>query len=158
MVLICFDSMHILVSFACTQHGVYSWDVAWALKYDYIMLSHTPRIGITIWFSYQHSNLMQISFWSHPDANLGIATKFCICHDSCAVVACVKNCSVLITRCWELKTRINFSSGLNCGHHIFSVMPLWIYEKWQGVWGWFIADKEWNNLFHDVRNDWWHHN
>ena len=96
---------------------------------DYIMLSHTPRIGITIWFSYQHSNLMQISFWSHPDANLGIATKFCTCHDSCAVVACVKICSVLITRCWELKTRINFSSDLNCGHQIFSVMPLLIYES-----------------------------
>ena len=35
---------------------------------------------------------MEISFHSHLDSNTVIATKFCTWHDSCAVVACAKNC------------------------------------------------------------------
>ena len=36
---------------------------------------------------------MEISFWSHFKSNKVTATKFCTCHDSCAVVACTKICS-----------------------------------------------------------------
>ena len=35
-----------------------------------------------------NSNSMRISFHSHLDSNIVIATKFCTCHDSTAVVAC----------------------------------------------------------------------
>ena len=39
---------------------------------------------------------MEISFHSHLDANTVIATKFCTCHDSCAVVTCAKICCDLM--------------------------------------------------------------
>ena len=39
---------------------------------------------------------MEISFHSHLDSNIVIATKFCTWHDSCAVVACAKICCDLM--------------------------------------------------------------
>ena len=39
---------------------------------------------------------MEILCFSHLDSNRIIATKFCACHDSCAVVACAKICRNLM--------------------------------------------------------------
>ena len=36
----------------------------------------------------------------HPNSNEVIATKFCTCHDSIAVLACAKICSNMMTRYW----------------------------------------------------------
>ena len=37
--------------------------------------------------------MMENLSFSHPNANEVIATNFCTCHDSCAVLACAKFCS-----------------------------------------------------------------
>ena len=50
---------------------------------------------------------MEISFHSHFDSNTVIATKFCTWHDSCAVVACAKNCCDLMASNGVM-TRRNF--------------------------------------------------
>ena len=39
---------------------------------------------------------MEISFHTHLDSNIVIATEFCTWHDSCAVVACAKMCCNLM--------------------------------------------------------------
>ena len=57
---------------------------------------------IFFYFSY----LMEI-ICLNLNINEAIATNFCTCHDSCAVVACAKFCSDLVSwkciiiRCWE---------------------------------------------------------
>ena len=43
-------------------------------------------------------NSMEIPFCFFPDLNPLITTKFCTCHDSCAVMACAKFCSDQVTR------------------------------------------------------------
>ena len=48
-------------------------------------------------FFHRISNSMEISFHSHLDSVRTIATKFCTCHGSCAVVACAKVCCDLMT-------------------------------------------------------------
>ena len=47
-------------------------------------------------FFHRNSNSMEISFHSHLDSKIVIATKFCTWHDSCAVVACAKICCDLM--------------------------------------------------------------
>ena len=39
------------------------------------------------------SNTVEIYFCFHPNFSVLIATTFCTCHGSCAVVACAKSCS-----------------------------------------------------------------
>ena len=51
-------------------------------------------------FFQRNSNLLEISFCSHPSGSEVIAMKFCIWHDSSAVVACAKFCSDMITNNW----------------------------------------------------------
>ena len=43
---------------------------------------------------------MKISFYSHPNSDAVIATKFSTWHDSCIVVACAKFCCDMITNSW----------------------------------------------------------
>ena len=43
-------------------------------------------------FFHRNSNAIKISLHSHLDSNILIATKCCTWHDSCAFVACAKNC------------------------------------------------------------------
>ena len=50
---------------------------------------------------------MEISFHSHLDSNIVIATKFCTWHDSCAVVACAKICCGLVAS-YGIMTRRRF--------------------------------------------------
>ena len=53
-----------------------------------------PVIHFTYDFFYHNSVCL------HPNSNEVIATKFCTCHDSIAVLACAKICSNLMTRYW----------------------------------------------------------
>ena len=57
---------------------------------------------------------MEISFCSHPNNNIVIATIFGTWHDSWAVVACAKFCRDMITSNW-IKAKWNF-------HRIWIVM------------------------------------
>ena len=68
-----------------------------------------------------------------------IATKFCTCHDSTAVMACAKICSN-----WNLsESRLNFYFYLNCEWKIVSKMVHWWSTLQPAVWacplGW-VAD------------------
>ena len=54
---------------------------------------------------YHNSNVMDTSFYSHPNSNKVIAIKFCTCHDSCAVVPCAKFCCDLVTSDWITERR-----------------------------------------------------
>ena len=49
---------------------------------------------------YSNSHLLCFSIFSHSNTDAVIATKFCICHDSSAVVTCAKFCSDPIFRNW----------------------------------------------------------
>ena len=49
--------------------------------------------------NFQHNSIsIEISFHFHPNSNPLIATKFCTCHDSCAVMSCAKLCSNMIIK------------------------------------------------------------
>ena len=58
-------------------------------------------------FFHHNSNVMEISFCSHPNNNIVIATIFGTWHDSWAVVACAKFCRDMITSNW-IKAKWNF--------------------------------------------------
>ena len=66
------------------------------VKSQYIpMIIHTEALFTKRCF-HHNSNSQEISLCSHPSCNEVIATKFCTCHDSCAVMACAKFCSDMI--------------------------------------------------------------
>ena len=65
-------------------------------------------------FLHHNSNVMEISFCSHPNTNKVIATIFGTWHDSWAVVACAKFCRDMISSNW-IKAKWNF-------HRIWIVM------------------------------------
>ena len=48
------------------------------------------RVAFHKQFFHHNSNLMKISFYSHPNCTKGITMKFCTWQDSCAIVACEK--------------------------------------------------------------------
>ena len=50
------------------------------------------------YFCHLDSNLVEISFWSHPNSDESITTKFCTCHGSPAAMACAKYCDHIIAR------------------------------------------------------------
>ena len=74
---------------------------------------------------------MEISFCSHPNNNIVIATIFGTWHDSWAVVVCAKFCRDMITSNW-IKAKWNF-------HRIWIVM-----EKSLVKW---VPDQRWSKLF-----------
>ena len=59
------------------------------------------------------SRFVWILFCSHPNSNKVITTKFCTCHDSCAVVACAKVWCDIMTR-HGITTKQKFPSNLHC--------------------------------------------
>ena len=65
-------------------------------------------------FFHHNSNVMEISFCSHPNTNEVIATIFGTWHDSWAVMACAKFCCDMITSNW-IRAKCNF-------HRIWIVM------------------------------------
>ena len=65
-------------------------------------------------FFHHNSIVVEISFCSHPNSNEVITTKFCTCHDSCAVMACAKFCCDMYNSKWITAKR-NF-------HQIWIVM------------------------------------
>ena len=73
----------------CIIHGIYCvfWLGPLGDRLTHISFHHIP-------------NLMKIFFCSHPISNKVIATKFCICHDSTAAVACAKICCDLMASNW----------------------------------------------------------
>ena len=53
--------------------------------------------GASQWRFFHHNEVsMEVPFCSHPNLDALIATKFCTCHDSTAVVTCAKICSNLM--------------------------------------------------------------
>ena len=69
-------------------------------------------------FFRRNSNSMEISFHTHLDFNIVVATKFCTWHNSCAVVACAKMVAI-----WWPATKSQqgkFPSNLNCGQKVVS--------------------------------------
>ena len=48
-------------------------------------------------FFYRNSNLMKTSLCSHPNYSKVVTTKLCTLYDSCAVIACAKFCSNMIS-------------------------------------------------------------
>ena len=60
------------------------------------LLLYDGQGPVSLRFFHHNSNSMEISFHSHLDSNTVIATKLCTWHDSCAVVACAKNCCDLM--------------------------------------------------------------
>ena len=129
-----FSSARVNSSGRLNPHGCSCWgwrmDVRisrrWSMK-GY-QLSTPPSHRVVRWdrgsFSlmvYRYSNPMEILFCLHLYSKNVIATKFCTCHDSCAVVACAKFCSD-----WMAKnfSKANFSLNLNCdGKNICEISP-----------------------------------
>ena len=72
-----------------------------------------------------NSNLMEVSFRSHPCGREVIAMRFCTGHHSCAVASAAKFCSDIIPyNGVTLKT--NFSSNLNFEGKIVHEVPRYI--------------------------------
>ena len=67
------------------------------------------------------SVLIQISFCSHPNSIGVIATQFCTCHDSCAVVVCAKFCCNILASKWDY-SKNSFPWNWNCGSKSVSEM------------------------------------
>ena len=107
----------ILVRFCAT---VKSWQLFWRSG------SHRWNLWVpdlhTNYKDLFYSQSIEILFCSYPNSNWVITTKFCTCHDSCAVVACAKICSHLMANNWTCD--INFTSYLNCDLKIASEMGL----------------------------------
>ena len=91
-------------------------------------------------FFHHNSNVMEISFCSHPNTNKVIATIFGTWHDSWAVVACAKFCCDMVTSNW-IRAKWNF-------HRIWIVMDKSLV-KWAP--GWLLA---WQH--HDHFTPWFH--
>ena len=79
---------------------------------------------------------MEISFCSHPNNNIVIATIFGTWHDSWAVVACAKFCRDMITSNW-IKAKWNF-------HRIWIVMEKslvkWVPAPYVRGFNWWPVD------------------
>ena len=70
----------------------HSWDVESLLTRPHDLSSICPRhILLTVF--HHNSNLKKILFCSRPICGGVITTKFCTCHDNCAVMTCAKICS-----------------------------------------------------------------
>ena len=79
------------------------------------ILRHVDQGPISLTIFHHNSNVMKISFFSHPNTNKVIATIFGTWHDSWAVVACAKFCCDVIISNWIDRAKWNF-------HHIWIVM------------------------------------
>ena len=62
-------------------------------------------------FFHPNSNLMEISFRCNYTHGHQITTKFCICHNSTAVVTCTHFCTDQFAR---IEVRVNHISNFNC--------------------------------------------
>ena len=78
-----------------------------------MLLKHLLRLFHLQYF-HHNSNVMEISYCSHLNFNQPIAPSFFTCHDSCAVMACAKSWSDIITKNW-ITVKRNF-------HQIWFVM------------------------------------
>ena len=77
-------------------------------------------VSLTVFF--RNSNSMEILFHSYLDSNIVIATNFWIWHDSCAVVACAKNCCDLVASSGITPTR-NFHRIWIAGEKVSETGP-----------------------------------
>ena len=98
-------------SLLATQHDVYgkqggkikqkkpTWDTChwWIVTYD--------------------ANQMESSFFFHSNFNIVITIQFCTCHDSCAVMACAKNCSDLFSEAAMQETLYLWNFLVRCKPH-----------------------------------------
>ena len=105
------------------------WGSKWAKGWSNFLLrwcrSESVDLGpVSLTFFHRNSNSMEISFHSHVNSNTMITTKFCTWHDSCAVVACAKNCCDLMASN-RITARWSFVSNLNCGQKIVSETGPW---------------------------------
>ena len=64
-------------------------------------------------FTKNISSWTKISFNSHPSVSKAIATKYCTCHDSTAVVACAKICSDVIPKNEIIAKLISYPPGIS---------------------------------------------
>ena len=92
--------------------------VSWCMMYDHCTRSGAHFISN---FFHHNSNLMEISFYFHPNTNEVIPLKFCTWHNSCAVVACAKFCYDINISNW-VTAKLNF-------HQIWIVMENFLV-KW----------------------------
>ena len=69
---------------------------------NYLLLTVSYSLSVYIqrptyeWFFHCNWNSMEISFCFHPSCSELIVIRFCKWHDSCAVMACTKFCSIMI--------------------------------------------------------------
>ena len=116
---------------------------------------------------------MEISFHSHLDSSIVIATKVCTWHDSCAVVACAKNL-LRSDGQQRIYSKAMFPSNLNCGKkslvkrapgpclHVVNKLifqdlicgpmiprQLFNHGLLKDEWNW-TKDRIWRSTYHDV--------
>ena len=112
-------SLHLCQSWFISAHRrlplVYGGTIVLATRqpFNYMMpLSSTSRPFHQHFFNH---NLCSMAFLliSHPDYRKMIATNFCACHDSCAVMACAKFWCNLINKNW-ISAKCFVSLDLNC--------------------------------------------
>ena len=118
-------------------------------KHNYISLySYSSWCPVDYFTCNHNSNMMEISFWSYPNSHELIATNFA--HDSCAVMACAKMFSDIIT-----KNGNNCPANLNCDGKGVNGMGAWslseLNRRWYSatIWKWVI---KFNSLFGDSRH------
>ena len=77
----------------------------WTQAVAHPMFDHVAKCAIIkltqeLSHSHLHSKSLKISFHSNPFYTKLITTKFCTCHDSCAVMTCAKFGSNLMPKNW----------------------------------------------------------
>ena len=121
---------HSFRSSSWASYGVSILKENW-FGYDGTALNHVEsviQVAISLTSFHHFSNAMKI-FCFHPYSIKVIATMFCTCPDSLAVMAysvmaCAKYCCDLMTRNWITEKKKNFPSNLNYEWKIVSEMGL----------------------------------
>ena len=81
---------------------------------EWMIVLAGPRRPFLKIFNSHCPNLMEIPFCSHPCSNQNVATIFCTCHDSSAVVTCAKICSAICRDWMTIKMKFPVYSVKNC--------------------------------------------
>ena len=124
-----------------TSGGEISYDTVISTKetdlHSLDMSSYHSLTMLLVIFPHHDWNLVKLLYGSHQNDGEVIATKFWICHDSCAVVACAKICR-------DLKAKDGVTSHRNC--------PTKVNYVWK-----IVSKTRWRKYF-QVPNQWvdWH--
>ena len=116
-------------------------------------------ISLTVF--HHNSNLMGIPFCSNSNSHVLITTTCCKWHDSCALVACAKNCSDLVDNIWIIAKQIfRWIWILRKNHQRNGPQPLfqtlepnvkawlsWLYSHVHKLYPWLAA--QWHKIL------WW---